>query len=338
MITFLIVNFLRTAEVLLRSVRSVPTRALHFGNRQFAVQIQRLIRTDRRNMQDSSYPTERICRGNPGGSAQTRRLGFVFPQGSIQWQIEDDRCMKSLKLPGFEIELVRIEPGEFLMGSANVVFDESPGHRVCIGQPFYLGKTPVTQGQWKSLLGSNPSHFQVSDNHPVENVSWEDSVQFCETVSVRTGYRVRLPSESQWEYACRAGAPSEFFFSNGGPFSDDAAIPASVRQELREFAWFEDNSRQKTSPVGMKAANPWGLHDVIGNVWEWCQDFWHAGYVGAPKTEEPWIHPIPVRPLRCLRGGAWNMDAFRCRSCYRSWDWERVSTNRIGFRVCVETI
>ena len=246
--------------------------------------------------------------------------------------------MEMLKLPGLEIALVRIEPGTFVMGSGNTLFDESPEHQVCIERPFCLGTTPVTQEQWKAISRSNPSHFQPAPNHPVENVTWENCIEFCAIVTERTGRAVRLPSEAEWEYACRAGTASEFFFSDADPFPDDAAIPASVRRELQAFAWFDRNSPQRTSPVGMKQANPWGLHDMIGNVWEWCQDYWHEGYWGAPPTQEPWIHPIPARPVRCLRGGAWNMDGFRCRSCYRSWDWETVGTNRIGFRVCVDVL
>lgn len=246
--------------------------------------------------------------------------------------------METLKLPGSEIELVRLEPGTFVMGSGNVLFDESPQHEVRIERPFYLGKTPVTQEQWTAILNSNPSHFQLAPDHPVENVTWQNSVEFCTIVAERTGRAVRLPNEAEWEYACRAGTTSEFFFSDAGPFPDDATIPASVRRELAAFAWFDRNSPQATSPVSMKHPNPWGLHDMIGNVWEWCHDYWHDGYTGAPATQETWIHPIPTRPVRCLRGGAWNMDAFRCRSCYRSWDWEAVGTNRIGFRVCIDVL
>ena len=244
--------------------------------------------------------------------------------------------MLLLGTPTTNIELLRVPAGSFLMGSKNTSFGEAPPRLVTIRHSFYLGKFPITQRQWASINGDNPSEFHASADHPVDTVSWSDAVRFCSLLAGHTSRVVRLPSEAEWEYACRATSDSEFFFSSEGPFPDDVSIPGSVRRELRSYAWFEENSRETTSPIGLKQPNSWGFYDMIGNVWEWCADYWHDSYAGAPADERPWFEPPPTRPLRCLRGGAWNMNAFRCRSCYRSWDWEHLVTNRFGLRICVE--
>jgi formylglycine-generating enzyme required for sulfatase activity len=245
--------------------------------------------------------------------------------------------MTALDLGGTSIELVRLPPGTFLMGSRNELFSEAPPHEVTIAHPFCLGKYPVTQRQWELVTGANPSHFGPSPEHPVDSVSWADASHFCELLSRRCGLTVRLPSEAEWEYACRAGTSAEFFFSGAGPFVDDEAVPHEIRLALRDYAWFHENSGGTTHTVGEKRPNPWGLHDLTGNVWEWCADHWHDGYTGAPADGRPWVEAAPRRPLRCLRGGAWDMNGFRCRSTYRSWDWEQMATSRIGLRICIES-
>ncbi len=182
--------------------------------------------------------------------------------------------------------LVRIEPGSFLMGSSQDQIDhlirqcpdskrewfdnEQPQHTVKITRPFYLGAHPVTQGQYQAVMGNNPSHFKGSDDLPVESVSWLDVVAFCNKLSKREkrtpfyqingtevtvlgGDGYRLPTEAEWEYACRAGSATLY------PFGDNASA-------LGEFAWYGKNSEKKTHPVGQKSANAWGLHDVLGNV------------------------------------------------------------------------
>lgn len=234
------------------------------------------------------------------------------------------------------MELLLVPTGRFNMGSSNENFSEAPIHPVRIPRSFYLGRFPVTQRQWVSLCRDNPSAFQESADQPVDSVSWPDAMRFCERLSVEAGRPVRLPSEAEWEYACRAGSASEFFFSSEGPFPDDGSVREALRRELLNYAWFEDNSNETTHAVGLKEPNKWGLHDMIGNVWEWCADHWHDGYRGAPDDGTAWIESGDARPRRCLRGGAWDMNAFRCRSCYRSWDWEHVAANRFGFRICVD--
>src|SRR5262249_54775321 len=234
------------------------------------------------------------------------------------------------------IQLVKIPSGTFLMGSPNVLISEAPVHEVTIGYEFYLGKFLVTQHQWEVVMGQNNSaQFRTSLEHPVDSVSWEEAIAFCQKLSERCGARARLPSEAEWEYACRAGTQGEFFFGAAGPFVDETSVPSEVRHSLQEYAWFEENSREETHAVGLKKPNPWEFFDIVGNLWEWCEDVWHSDYVGALIDGSPWRSAADPQPRRCLRGGAWNMDAFRCRSFYRSWDRKDVATNRFGFRIGV---
>jgi eukaryotic-like serine/threonine-protein kinase len=235
------------------------------------------------------------------------------------------------------IDLVPIPSGEFLMGSSNEVFGEAPIHLVTIARPFWLSKFPITQTIWEETTGENPSYFSETKLLPVDSVSWDDAIQFCAQLSRRIGRSVRLPTESEWEYACRAGSENEFFmFTNPMAFVDGSSIPVSTALKVCDFGWFDLNSRNRTHPVGKKLPNRWGLYDMIGNVWEWCQDDWHDDYVGAPSDGSAWTGGDDQETRRCVRGGAWDMDAFRCRSTYRSYDDKRVATNRSGLRIAVE--
>src|SRR5262249_11702166 len=157
-------------------------------------------------------------------------------------------------------ELVAIPPGEFRMGSDNEFFSEAPAHPVRIRGGFLLGKYPVTQAQWLAVMGDNPSAFRDSPDHPVDTVSWDQAMGFCRRLSDQSGRRVRLPSEAEWEYACRAGTPGDFFTGCWGPFLDDGEVPWEARQALCEYAWFDLNSGAGTRPVGLKRPNLWGLH------------------------------------------------------------------------------
>ncbi len=202
--------------------------------------------------------------------------------------------------------MVTIPAGSFMMGSPDTDQDawdhEKPQHLVNV-KAFAIGKYPVTQGQYKAVMGSNPSRFQGNPNRPVECVSWYDATKFCEKLSQLTGKQYRLPSEAEWEYACRAGTSTCYYFG------DDAG-------QLRNYAWFGDNSGNslidseglwdsepdwkiyhekildngcRTKSVGHKLPNQWGLHDMHGNVWEWCLDHWHDNYKGAPTDGSAWV-------------------------------------------------
>jgi len=220
----------------------------------------------------------------------------------------------------------RIPAGRFEMGSTGGLpfAPEGPVHAVQVPE-FWMAETPVTGEQYLAVGGVNPSQFSGRPDLPVENVSWVDASEFCERIRRSSGMPAQLPSEAEWEYACRAGSTTQFHFGD---------TPA----ELSVHAWFEDNSAGATAPVRLKKPNAWGPFDIIGNVWEWCQDSWHDDYKGAPCDGSPWLVEGTRVRRRCVRGGAWDMDAFRCRSSYRSYDWEEIGTGRTGFRVAMAAI
>ena len=208
---------------------------------------------------------------------------------------------------GLQLELILIQAGTFLMGSpaseAGRDSDETQ-HEVTLTQPFYLGKYPVTQAQWKAVMGKNPSYFK-GDTLPVEQVSWEDARAFCEKVRQKTGQVVGLPTEAQWEFACRAGTSTPFHFGSvldGTQANCDGNYPYGTTKKGPYL--------KKTSPVGSYPANAWGLHDMHGNVWEWCQDWdgvYHKGEIRDPKGSGN-------GGRRILRGGSWCYVARYCRA------------------------
>ena len=223
------------------------------------------------------------------------------------------------------IEFVLIQPGEFDMGSpANETGrynDEGPVHPVTISEAFCLGKYEVTQKQWHEVMGDNPSYFK-GDDLPVENVSWKDVQEFIEKLNKKENtHKYRLPSEAEWEYAARAGTTTRY------SFGDDSS-------KLGEYAWYRENSDDKTHPVGNRKANPWGLYDVHGNVWEWVQDKWHNTSDGAPVDGSAWEEGVGV--IRVDRGGGWISDARFCRSAYRSSIGPGFRSRDLGFRLLQE--
>ncbi len=219
---------------------------------------------------------------------------------------------------GVKLELLPIPGGAFEMGS-NESHREKPIHRVTIA-PFYLGKFQVTQAQWLAVIGGdNPSRFKGGEL-PVESVSWHDVMKFCETLSQQTDRSFRLPTEAEWEYACRAGSSGKWCFG------DDENL-------LKQYAWYgEDWDKGKTHPVGQKQANAFGLFDMHGNVWEWCEDVWHDNYNGAPTNGAAWLSGGDSKS-RVLRGGSWYYVAALVRSAHRNGLVPGDRLNRIGFRV-----
>jgi formylglycine-generating enzyme required for sulfatase activity len=183
------------------------------------------------------------------------------------------------------LEFCEVPAGTFLMGSE----EQEPIHPVTLTRGFFLGRYPVTQAQWEAVMGSTPSQFPGADR-PVEQVSWNDCQAFIERLNAARQGTFRLPTEAEWEYACRAGSPGRFCFG------DDDAL-------LEDYGWYAANSGGQTRPVGQKRPNPWGLHDMHGNVWEWCQD-WYDEY-----REGPAIDPQGARSglisARVFRGGCW---------------------------------
>jgi len=215
------------------------------------------------------------------------------------------------------IEMVFIPAGEFMRGSPSGESGrhdyEGPQHRVRITKPFYLGKYEVTQGEWQRVMGSNPSYFK-GDRNPVENVSWND----CQTFLSKAGDGLRLPTEAQWEYACRAGTTSRFSFDE----SDS---------QLGEYGWYEENSAGRTHPVGGKRPNAWGLYDMHGNVREWCGDWYDSGYYARSPGSDP--QGPSSGTSRVFRGGSWCSEPEECRSAYRLGSTPDYAFSSVGLRV-----
>jgi formylglycine-generating enzyme required for sulfatase activity len=223
------------------------------------------------------------------------------------------------------IPMVLIPAGRFLMGSPadepGRDGDEGPQHEVTLGS-FFMAQTPITQAQWREVAGwqklerdldPDPSYFKGA-NRPVEMVSWFDALEFCRRLSQRTGQCYGLPSEAQWEYACRAGTTTQFHFG-------DKLTPERANY-----------STEQTTDVASFPANNWGLHDMHGNVWEWCLDEWHHNYHGAPTDGGAWVEDRSLRKL--LRGGSWDFGPGDCRSACRDGIHPDGRGLDIGFRVC----
>lgn len=221
--------------------------------------------------------------------------------------------------PGVTMEFVLVPSGSFLMGSDLETgdADEIPRHRVTITQPYYLGKYEVTQQQWETVMGYNPSSFKGA-SRPVDSVSWDDCQVFLAKVQARTGRQIALPTEAQWEYACRAGTTTRWSFGN----SDAGALDA---------AWIGENSGNTTHPVGQKKPNAWGLYDMHGNVWEWCSD-WYTRPYPTEAVVDP-RHPGPLHETSpVLRGGGWGEHPNSLRSAYRNCSAADVGHNGTGLR------
>ncbi len=197
---------------------------------------------------------------------------------------------------------------------------EKPAHGVTISRPFYMGKFEVTQAQYAAVLGSNPSFFKGDVQRPVERVSWDEMQAFCQKLSTSSGRTVRLPTEAEWEYGCRAGTVTQYC-------SGDAD------SGLGGVAWYESNSGGTTHAVGKKAANGWGLNDMHGNVWEWCQDWYGELYYRANAVTDP--QGPDSGTCRVLRGGSWSFNPQFCRSAYRIYFNPDFRDRSFGFRVVV---
>jgi formylglycine-generating enzyme required for sulfatase activity len=223
---------------------------------------------------------------------------------------------------GVSMRLVEVPAGKFTMGAALNDPDrqpnEMPTHEVTISRAFFMGAYEVTQQQYKQVMGENPSKFQRPDG-PVDRVTWGDTVEFCKKMSAAVGRTVRLPTEAEWEYACRAGSRERFCFG------DDA-------EKLGEYAWFGAPDGA-THPVGQKKANRFGLYDMHGNVWEWCQDRYEPNYYANGPNVDP--QGPETAENRVVRGGACQNTAKFCRSAYRRDYAAYEKLDIYGFRVVV---
>jgi formylglycine-generating enzyme required for sulfatase activity len=217
------------------------------------------------------------------------------------------------------LEMVSLPAGEFLMGSDESDY-EKPQHQVKVNS-FAIGKYPVTQAQYEAVMGTNPSYFKNNPQNPVEQVSYDDAKAFCQKLSQITGKTYRLPTEAEWEYACRAGTTTDYYFGDND-------------NQLGNYAWYAKNSGGKTHPVGQKKPNGWGIYDMSGNVWEWCEDDWHNSYAGAPDDGTAWLdNDNRSQSLKCLRGGSWADSPYSCRSAYRVRVNPGSHDSDLGFRV-----
>jgi formylglycine-generating enzyme required for sulfatase activity len=226
------------------------------------------------------------------------------------------------------IELVYVPPGRFMMGSDERP-DEGPVHGVTIRRGFYMGRHEVTQAQWRDLMGvtvrqqrdkAGPSWNMAGegDNYPMYYVSWHEAQGFIRRLNEQDdGFTYRLPSEAEWEYACRAGGTDVF---------------ASQPRPLNTLAWWDDNSGQQSHPVGQKSPNDFGLYDMHGNVWEWCQDYYHEGYRGAPANGSA-RRRKGATGYRVMRGGSWDYDSSHARSANRDSLAPHTRGNHVGLRV-----
>jgi formylglycine-generating enzyme required for sulfatase activity len=229
---------------------------------------------------------------------------------------------------GVKLEMVRIPAGTFMMGSpeGEGYKDEKPQHKVTVGE-FYIGKYEITQEQWERIMGSNPSYFKGS-KLPVEKVSWNEAVEFCKKLSAKTGKEYRLPSEAEWEYAARGGKTTAFGLGE--------TITPSIVNYDGNYPYAnapKGEYRAKTIEVGsLGIANGFGLYDMSGNVWEWCQDPWHKNYKDAPTDGRVWEAGADDS-RRVVRGGSWFINSPLCRAANRSWDAPGGGNDVIGLRV-----
>jgi sulfatase modifying factor 1 len=226
------------------------------------------------------------------------------------------------------MKFVWIPPGNFMMGSPKEEKerqDNETQHKVTLTKGFYMGINTVTQEEWQAVMGNNPSHFKGEKKLPVEQVSWDDCQEFIKKLREKDKKPYRLPTEAEWEYSCRAGTKTPFHF--GDTISTDQA------NYNGDFTYGEGKKgkyREKTTPVGTFPANAWGLHDMHGNLWQWCQD-WYGDY---PQNEVVDPQGPDKSDRRVLRGGSWYHIPEHCRSALRNWYVPGIRVSNCGLRVC----
>jgi formylglycine-generating enzyme required for sulfatase activity len=247
------------------------------------------------------------------------------------------------------LDMMQIPGGTFLMGSPpdepENSSSEQPQHEVTVPS-FFMARTPITQAQWRVVAGfdrvdqgldPDPSRFK-GGNRPVEQVSWDDAIEFCQRLSQRIGRTYRLPSEAEWEYACRAGTTTPFHF--GETLSDELANYCAQDEEIEGRLYkgaygrgILGQYRKETTEVAQFPANSFGLYDMHGNVWEWCEDDWHGNYEGAPNDGSAWLESSREETFKLLRGGSWNYGPGICRSASRGSYRRDGRSYDVGFRV-----
>ncbi|MDF5732129.1 MAG: formylglycine-generating enzyme family protein [Rhizonema sp. PD38] len=298
-----------------------------------------------RHLQNSALKLWEVLSEVVGEKVTKRNLQNALEQSTARRLIihrnrQQAQCFIENLENGVQLEMVAISGGSFMMGSLEDELErresEGPQHIVTV-KPFFLGKCPVTQAQWQVVtslpkinreLNPNLSRFKGA-NLPIEQVSWYDTTEFCDRLSRHTGKLYRLPSEAEWEYACRAGTTTPFHF--GETITSELA---NYNAENTYGAGIKGASREKTTPVGSFPANAFGLYDMHGNVWEWCSDHWHDNYQGAPTDGSAWTDENENdNHFWLLRGGSWYNYPGNCRSACRLRYDPGLDDLSIGFRV-----
>ena len=273
----------------------------------------------------------------------------VNAEGQIIERYQTSAYYRVEQLATVSLEMIAVDGGTFQLGSSPTeegwYKSQSPQHSVTVDS-FFMSKYPITQAQWQAVaafpvvnqdLDPNPANFQ-GDNRPVEQVSWYDAVEFCARLSQHTGIDYRLPSEAQWEYACRSSTLTPFHF--GETITTDLANYSGVNWEYLGKICSKGSygagplgeDRRETTPVGSFGANQFGLYDLHGNVKEWCADYWHSNYDAVPTDGSAWTTDGDS-DKRVLRGGSWNVGPKKCRSAYRQKFDPEASLYDIGVRV-----
>ena len=280
-------------------------------------------------VQLTNNPHLHIDTTTPARESRFYRTVAIAPASFDELQLLPDRERRffqvSLGLP----ELVRINPGTFIMGSPTSEpgrgSDEAPQTGVTLTHGFYLGKYEITQAEYAKVMSNNPAAFPTNPDYPVEMVSWTDATTFATRLTQRestagrlpAGWTYRLPTEAEWEYACRAGTTTRY------SFGDD--LNSTL---LTQYAWYGEVDTGRPRPVGTKLPNPWGLHDMHGNVWEHCRDA--LTYTGGNLTD-----PVGTGTARMTRGGSWHSLAPRCRSAARNPYTTTIREPWVGFRIAL---
>ena len=324
--------------------------------------IEAIKRIARRQSQSSSIPTApepvRQSEGNRSSTPKpSQENGLkVFNFEIVEVNAKGEQIKKESKQSQYfsqdlgndiTLEMVAIPGGTFTMGTEDEEIErlvkkfdwqyfsrEKPQHQVTLPS-FYMGKYPITQAQWQAIaatakididLETNPSNF-TGNELPVERVTWYQATEFCKRLSRETKQEYRLPSEAEWEYACRAGTTTPFYFGETitGKLANSDASNTYADEPKGEY-------RKETTPVGQFPPNAFGLYDMHGNVWEWCADTWHDNYDGAPTDGSAWIENGNDN-CSPLRGGSWYAYPYSCRSAYRIYIGRRVNNVNDGFRV-----
>jgi len=310
-----------------------------------------------------------VTTGCSGGDILAGTWAEFVKQQSVKIILPTD--VFEVSIPGLPegarpLRMVRIPSGRFQMGSPDTERgrkpDEGPVHSVTIAYDFYMGETEITQAQWQAVMGSKratrwvyeyarldrqdcDASYGVGPDFPVNDVSWNEIKKangFLAKLNALGQGTFRLPSEAEWEYACRAGTTTRFYFGDSlscGDNNEDCAADA-LPGNRSDYMWYFYNDCKPNygpKPVGTKLPNAFGLYDMHGNVWEWCQDFWHANYVGAPSDGSPWYDSVGSNGCSVVRGGDWGSDwdfgAWACRSAVRNWDYPGCGGYSVGLRV-----